>query len=274
MKIIKILLIVLLVLVTALYCMTALNPRLSGRDSAPVITCDSPVLEVSVTDGTDTYLSGVTASDGQDGDISSNILIQGISKFISGNTARITYIVFDSDGNMASVSRQLCFTDYTPPRFEVLQPLQYVSGASIGLLDRLRVTDAIDGDITGNVRVSALTATAEAEIYSVDLQVTNSMGHTVRVTLPVVVTSGNASRPVVNLTEYLVYLNTGDHFTAGQYLQSATTAGGRDAAGDVVITGTVDTSTPGTYLVYYRCSDSLGTGTAVLTVVVEEGGQA
>lgn len=271
MKITKILLISLLVPLAVLYCLTALSPRLSNRTSAPVITCDTPVLEVSVTDDASAYLAGVTATDAQDGDISREILIQGISKFISEDTAKITYIVFDSDGNLASVSRQLRFTDYTSPRFEIVQPLRYVAGSSIALLDRLRVTDAIDGDITDDIRVSPLTATSEAEIYSVDLQITNSLGDTSRITLPVVVTSGNASRPVVNLSKYLVYLNTGDHFTAGQYLHSVTSTDGSSTTDDVTIIGTVDTATPGTYLVYYRCSDSFGTGTAVLTVIVEGG---
>lgn len=274
MKITKILLIPLLVLVTLLYCVTGLNQRLAKKDSAPSIVCDTPVLEVSVTDGEKAYLAGVTASDDQDGDISHKILIQGISKLIGENTVKVTYIVFDSDGNLASTSRQLRFTDYAAPRFAVTQPLRYVSSASIRLLDRLQVMDVIDDDITDNVRVSSLTATSEAEIYTVDLQVTNSLGDTARITLPVVLTSGYASRPVVNLSEYLVYLNTGDRFTAGQYLRSVTSTDGIATTDDVVISGTVDTATPGTYTVYYRCSDQYGTGIAVLTVVVEEGGEA
>lgn len=265
----KIILILLLVLVTLVFSITSVRVRLSGKDSGPSIACDTDLLEVSVRADDAALLTGVTASDAQDGDLTGEILIQGISKLVDENTTKITYIVFDSDGNLASISRSLRYTDYTVPRFAITQPLRYVAGSSMALLDRLEVTDVVDGDITGMVRVSTLTATDEAEIYTVDLQVTNSLGDTARITLPVIVTSGNASRPVVYLTDYLVYLNVGDGFSARRYLKSVTSSDGQATLDDVTVSGFVDTTSPGTYLVYYRCSDSLGTGIAALTVVVE-----
>lgn len=265
----KIILIVLLILVSLVFGFTTLRAHLSGEDVGPTIACDTDLLEVSVYADDAALLAGVTAADAQDGDLTEEILIQGISKLVDENTTRITYVVFDSDGNLASTSRNLRYTDYTQPRFAITQPLQYVAGSSVGLLDRLEVTDVIDGDITHLVRVSALNATDEAEIYTVDLQVTNSLGDTARITLPVIVTSGNASRPVVNLKTDLVHLNAGDRFSAQSYLQSVVSTNEEATTEDVTITGSVDTNTPGTYFVYYRCSDSFGTGIAVLTVVVE-----
>ena len=265
----KIILITLLVLVSLVFGFTEVREHLSGAHIAPSITCDTDLLEVSVYAGEADLLAGVTAADPQDGDLTEEILIQGVSKLVDENTTRITYIVFDSDGNLASASRRLRYTDYTQPRFAITQPLRYVVGSSMALLDRLQVTDVIDGDITNMVRVSSLSATHEAEIYTVDLQVTNSLGDTARITLPVIVTSGNASRPVVNLREYLVYLKVGDSFSAHSYLQNVTSTDGTATLEDVTITGLVDTTTPGTYLVCYRCSDSFGTGIAMLTVVVE-----
>ena len=269
MKNTKIILITLFVLVAIVYGATAVSGHLSDADSGPTITCGTDVLEVSVNDSEESYLAGVTAFDDQDGDLTSAVMIQGLSKFIDEDTVKVTYIVFDSDGNLATASRQLHFTDYTSPRFSITQALRYVSGASVALLDRLQVTDCLDGDITSQVRVSSLSATDQAEVYSVDLQGTNSLGETARITLPILVTSGNAGRPVISLREYLVYLNTGDSFTARSYLQGVESTNNELTVSDVTISGLVDTTTPGTYLVYYRCSDSFGTGTAVLTVIVE-----
>lgn len=269
MRAVKIILILLLVLVTMVFCATEVRVYLSGSYIGPTIRCETELLEVSVRGDAQALLAGVTASDAQDGDLTEEILIQGISKLVDHNTTRITYIVFDSDGNMASASRDLRYTDYTQPRFAVTQPLRYVNGSAIPLLDRLQATDVLDGDITGLVRVSQLNPTDEAELYTVDLQVTNSLGDTARITLPVIVTYGDSSRPQVYLREYLVYLKTGDSFAARNYLESVISSDGSATLEDVMITGQVDTATPGTYMVFYRCRDGLGTGTAVLTVVVE-----
>ena len=270
MKILKISTIILLVLVMALFCVTSLFLQRSGTDVGPTISCDSDTLEISVADDETVLLTGVTARDKQDGDLTDQILIQGVSKFITDSTARVTYLVFDSDGNMASTSRYIRYTDYTAPHFSITSPLIYSSSESIALLDRVQATDAIDGDITDSIRVSNLVATSDAEIYTVDLLVTNSMGHTATVTLPIILESNSASRPDVYLTDYLVYLEKGSAFSASSYLQSVEAPNGQTCRlSDVQVTGLVDTNVPGTYMVYYRYYQDSMVGTAVLTVVVE-----
>ncbi len=269
MRTLKILLITLLVLVGTVFCLTSLSQSITGRNVGPVLECESDTLDISVTDSQEVLLSGLRATDRQDGNLTDRIQIQGVSKLISDDTAKVTYLVFDSDGNMASLTRRIRYTDYSRPRFSVKEPLRYSANASIQLLDRLQVLDSIDGDITSDVRVSALSATSDPEIYTVSLQVTNSMGDTARVTLPVILESGTSARPRVELKSYLVYLSRGDSFQAGDYFSSASAAGSALSASDVEISGKVDTATAGTYMVYYRCYDNATVGTAVLTVVVE-----
>lgn len=269
MKLTKILLIAALILVSTVFAITQVGGFLSGRTDGPTITCSEEILELSVKDSDEVLLSGVTARDKQDGDLTDQILVQGVSKFLEDSTARITYLVFDSDGNMATVTRQIRYTDYESPRFTVTAPLVYSTGESVGLLDRIRVTDDIDGDITDNVRVSQLEATADSEIFTVDLQVTNSMGDTAWVTLPVIRPVSTVNCPVVYLTSYLIYLEQGDTFAAKDYLLSVSTPDGRGTPSQVDISGLVDTHTPGTYMVFYRYTHNAYTGTAVLTVVVE-----
>lgn len=270
MKIIKVSLIVLLVLVSMLYGVTTLLAQRSGADIGPTISCGTETLEISVRDDRSVLLAGVTARDEQDGDLTDQILIQGISKFITDSTARITYLVFDSDGNMATTSRYIRYVDYTSPVFDISTPLIYSTSESIALLDRIQASDSIDGDITDSIRVSNLIATSDAEIYSVTVKVTNSMGDTVAVELPIILESNSASRPDVYLTDYLVYLNSGSAFSARSYLKSVELPTGEAGRlSDVQITGLVDTKKPGTYLVYYRYYLDTMVGTAVLTVVVE-----
>ena len=269
MRILKIALIALLVVVSILFCVTTANRYLSGSHIPPTIQCASDTLEVSVLEDESAYLAGVTASDKQDGDLTGRILIQGISKLITNDTAKVSYIVFDRDGNAATASRMVRYTDYERPTFTVNQPLVYTENQDIRLLDRVNAKDCMDGDITQSIRVSSMAATADPEVQTVTVQVTNSMGDTAQQLLPLVVYSGTVVRPDVLLTDYLIYLEQGDSFDPSRYLVSVNTPIGPGNTGDVQITGSVDTSVPGTYFVYYRYPYSITVGLTVLTVVVE-----
>ena len=271
MRAIKILLIILLVLVSVLYGASGITQSLYEKDTPPVLTSDRELLTVSVKDAPETFFAGITATDKQDGDLTDKVQISGISKLVGNNTAKITYIVFDSRDNLATLTRRVQYTDYSLPRFSVTQPLIYYNYENIALLDRLSVQDVIDGDITDMVRVSPLATTSEADTYLITCQVTNSMGDTASQILPVIQLSGSSSlsRPQVLLKDYLIYLQAGASFNAKSYLSSVKTAEGNGSLADVTISGTVDTDTPGTYMVRYTYPDAGGYGIAILTVVVE-----
>lgn len=268
MRYIKMILVVLLVVLGALYGLTAFNRHMSGSDIPPVIRCESDMIEVSVSDDRSLLLSGVTASDPQDGDLTPLIRVQGVSKLITDNTAKVTYIVFDSHGNSATATRMLRYTDYTKPHFSINSALVYTENADIKLLDRISAWDAVDGDLTQSIRVSNLSATSDPEVNSVTVQVTNSMGDTTRLDIPIVIYTGLVVRPTVNLTEHLIYINQDQTFRPESYLSSVDTPIGPGKTGDVQIISQVDTAVPGTYYVYYRYPYSVTSGLAVLTVVV------
>lgn len=270
MRAFKLFLITLLVLVTALFGFTQFREKASGKDIGPTISCPQEVLDVSVNDGEDALLAGITAKDKQDGDLTDHILIQGVSRQITDNMTQITYLVFDSDGNSASATRTIRYTDYEHPRFTISQSLVYSSSASIALLDRLQAVDCIDGDITNNIRVSSLTATNDPEVYTIDVQVTNSLSDTARLTLPLVVYNATSSHAVINLTDYLIYLDQGASFSAKKYLDSVLTAREEECdLSEIKIEGSVNTAVPGTYMVYYRYPYEGTTALAVLSVVVQ-----
>ena len=138
MKKLRILLILTLLVVTGLYGFSTVSLRLLGSDIGPVLTCDSDTLDISVSDGESVLLQGVTAKDKQDGDLTGNILISSISKMVGGS-ARVNYLVFDSDNNVGSLTRTIRYTDYVPPRFQILKPLVYTPNEPVALLDRLLV---------------------------------------------------------------------------------------------------------------------------------------
>ena len=271
MKTLRILLMLTLVAVTALYGFSTVSLRIQGADIGPVLTCDTDSLDISVSDDEAVLLQGVTATDKQDGNLSDRILISSISKMVGGS-ARVHYLVFDSDNNAATLTRTIRYTDYVSPRFQIREPLIYSGSQPVALLDRIMVDDALDGDITGSVRVSYLNETEIASVYTVDLQVTNSAGDTARVTLPIIRQSTYTNGQVL-LDSYLIYLRQGASFNPRNHLTGVVIgSGATETEGDlqdVTIFGTVDTSTPGCYHVFYTYHKDNTIIQSALTVVVE-----
>lgn len=267
MRTIKQALIILLVLLVLGQLVTYFYLGSSDRKVPPVMNCPEEILEVSVDADKSGLLQGITAYDAQDGDLTNRIVIGGISKLIANDTAKVTYIVFDSDDNMASCVRRIRFTDYHRPTFAIIEPLIYSSTEEISILPRLEAYDEKGKDISNKIRVSTREATSNSEIFNVSIQVTNERGDTSLLTLPVQVLDNDPLRPEIKLKEYLVYLEEGSEFNAISYIKGIP---GRDVTlTDIKIDGEVDTSEPDTYYVYYTYTADGSVGTAILTVVVQ-----
>ena len=77
MRILRMLTAALLAVTAVLYIGNGLFTRLSGREVGPVIECPEEMLEVSIHDGTQALLAGVTARDDQDGDLTDRVMVGG-----------------------------------------------------------------------------------------------------------------------------------------------------------------------------------------------------
>ncbi len=109
---------------------------------------------------------------------------------------------------------------------------------------------------------------------------TNSLGDTVELVLPVEVYTPGVFEGNLALTEYLIYLKQGDTFNARSYLQSFSLGreeislrGGVPEDIRLTISGKVQTGVPGVYVVDYEASSEVGgqiyTAYSKLIVVVE-----
>lgn len=254
MRILRMLTAALLAVTAVLYIGNGLFTRLSGREAGPVIECPEEVLEVSIHDGEQVLLTGVTARDDQDGDLTDRVMVGGVSKLIGGDRAKVTCMVFDSDDNMASLVRQVRYTDYRRPRISLKAPLVFANEKEARLLEQVEVTDVLDGDLSEKARVSTLWATDDKGVYSATVLVTNSMGDTAMVDVPVLIGRSGGG---IRLRQQVIYLQQGDAFDPKAALAS-------DASG-VQIHSEVDTAKAGCYWVRYSRGDAL----AILTVVVE-----
>lgn len=270
MRTIKQALIILLVLLILGHIASYFYLGSSDRNVPPVMSCPTDILEVSASDKEAVLLQGVTASDPQDGDLTDRITISGISKLVSNDTAKVTFLVFDSDDNMASCVRRIRYTDYHRPTFSILEPLVFSSTEEIAILSRLEAHDVVDGDLSDSIRVSTQEATSNSEIFNISIQVTNSVGDTSLLTLPVLLLDSDPLRPEIVLSDYLVYVDKGSDFSPVSYLKSVRVPGKDDVPlTDIQISEQVNTNEAGTYYVHYTYLSDGSLGTAILTVVVQ-----
>lgn len=256
MRAIKWILSVLLAVTAVLYTANGILDRMSGRDEGPVIRCPEEPLEVSVYDGEEALLAGVSAEDPQDGDLTENVIVGGISKLVGGDTAKVTLLVFDGDDNMASCVRRIRYTDYHRPVIQLTKPLEYESRDDAELLSRVEVTDAVDGDISASARVSTLWATDDERVFSATVTVTNSLGDVASVEVPVIIRSESSD---IRLRQQILYLEQGAEFDPMDYVSSGTRG--------LEVRSEVDTRQPGSGWVWY--TDGRSGDFAILTVVVE-----
>ncbi len=260
--------IVLFILSLLLFCGVMLYTRIFVDTTPPEIWCGTPEIVVSVKDPPSALLAGVVAEDDRDGDLTDHIMVRNVSRLITENTARVTYIVFDSADNMATLSRIVQYSDYEKPRFTLEQPLNFTLEQSVGVLDRLCAQDVLDGDISDSICVVSQNILNEPGVYQVTVQATNSLGDTATVPLKLVLRE-NGVRELICLRTYLLYLPQGTAFDPQQYLLSACTPDGTPLPADAVrIENPVDIFTAGAYHVRYDVTTNGQAYAVYLTVVV------
>ena len=245
--------------------------NLNRNTDYPEITSSAELLELSVQDPPEAIYRGLEARDATDGDLTDQILVASMSHFIEPGTVRVKYVVFDSHNNSATLTRKVHYTDYTPPVFSLEKAPVYTVGSSFDLLDHIRVTDAIDGDISDHIRViSNMVNNFTPGNYPVVLEASNSCGDTAQITLWVTYES-KESTALVKLHRYIVYTEQGQTFEPMQWFASVTDRNATALDGDnIEIRGNLDVNKPGCYQLVYYYQDGNLSGYAPLTVVVTE----
>ena len=275
--------------------------RILDDRTGPVFHMDNRTVEVSVKDGQEALIKGLTATDARDGDVSDSIIVESIGPFTGSGSRIVSYAAFDSDNHATHTKREMIYTDYVPSHFHLSRPLSFAMN-TVNILNGVSVEDSIDGDLTRNVRMvsDGDIDTAHVGEFSARLKVTNSAGGVSY--LPVTVEIYDASvfhrLPLLNLKEYVVYVEKGDEFDEREYLTSIVINGtsysmteeegtyGSPAEAQeeaqrtigydrVYIESEVDTDVIGSYEVLYSFEDTIsktGTGKVRLYVVVTDGG--
>lgn len=242
----------------------------------PVFVLDNnSVLDVSVRSGDSDLYNGISAYDNVDGDLTDKIIVHQKTHLISNNTATVTYLVYDSSSNAAVCQREIRYVDYEKPHFSLSGPLSCTVGSPLDCTV-ISASDVIDGDLTGNIMYDSSVSSATAGFYPLIVRVTNSYGDSAYLTLTANIVSGTVMRPIINLDNYLIYLDKDENAPdktdyAGMISFAFDPAAGKDiAVSDIQIVSDVNRAVAGTYNVYYSYTGkSSETTTVILTVVVE-----
>lgn len=189
------------------------NIYLEDRAS-PKITVPDEVLTVSVNAEDKDILSGISAWDETDGDVSDSLLIEAYGTIMEDHTVSVSVAAFDSAGNVSKAKRLIKYSDYESPKFTLSGPLYFQDRSGSDIFSFIGAEDIIDGDITNKVKASLVRGRSNlssAGEYLVEFRVTNSLGDTSYLSVPVEIYN-NVYNMRVDLNNYLVYLKKGESF--------------------------------------------------------------
>lgn len=277
---------VLILLCAVAFALYLFVDRSRTDTQAPTISFSDEALKLSALDSKQALLQGVTAQDDKDGDVTASVVVASIQLADADGTVNVTYAAFDTAGNVTKAVRQVKFTDYESPRFTLDRSLTFAYSSGFDIFKMVGAEDLLDGDISHRVRITSLDSTSISTMgtHQVELKVSNSLGETVSLVVPVEVYAAGTYAATLTLTDYLIYLPKGVWFDSKSYLEGYTRGGievslanGLPEGYSLEVKSDVQQGVPGVYTVEYRVTQTVGTeenaqsytGYAKLIVVVE-----
>jgi len=240
-------------------------------DEAPVITLlgDNPL---QIECGTAYSDPGATASDDLDGDISGSIVVDAsaVNTSVTGSYV-VAYDVSDSGGNAAEqVTRTVEVVDTTAPVIALNGDASMTLECGIGSYQELgaTATDACDPNVSVVIGGDTVNPNALGG-YTVTYNAVDASGN-VAAQVVRTVTVVDTTAPVITLLgDSLVVLEC----RIDTYAEDgASVFDACDGGVQVVVAGSVDTDSPGTYQITYDAVDGFGNEAdqVVRTVIVED----
>lgn len=275
MKLIKVSLIILLALL-GVYQAVVFDRSKDITDNAPIITSKTDEIEISCQYEKSDLLKDLTAYDVEDGYITDKILIGGFSNFTNRGVSSLEYAVYDTDGNIATFTRKVIFSDYMPPKVTTSVPWAFKATDNPYSIPTLTVkgTDMIDGDISKHVLITADIDFSLPGRYVASVLMKNSFGDEVSLDLPVHILDPALSGFTIELTEPVIYVEKDKKFNPEEYIAAVK----NEYSGEIIpqdkyeltVQSNVDTSKDGIYEVRFfaATSDNYQRGETWLTVVV------
>ena len=223
--------------------------------TAPVITLNG---DNSVTQNEDTVYTeaGATAQDNLDGTI--DVVISGALDSTTPGIYVLTYTATDSTGNAASLIRTINIVDITAPVITLNGDNPFTQNEDAPYAEAgATAQDNLDGDI--EVIISGNIDDTAPGTYALNYTATDAAGNTASLSRVII---------VLDTTAPVITLNGDNPFTQNEdmaYTEAGATAQDNlDDEIEVVISGNIDDTTPGIYVLTYNATDAAG-NTASLT---------
>ena len=136
---------------------------------------------------------GVTAFDKEDGELTSSITVKGSVNYNVVGTYKVTYTVYDSDGNKATVERtvSVVFTDKQAPMITGVADKNIVIGATFDALEGVTSTDIVDGNLSSSIQVEGSVDVWTEGTYTLKYISQDNAGNKAEATRTITVTLGD-----------------------------------------------------------------------------------
>ncbi len=217
--------------------------------------------------------AGATATDNRDGEL--QVVITGTVDVTKAGTYTLTYTATDRSGNVATKTRVVTVQAETQPRPEnqvdTISPTITLDGSEkITLKQGQSYTDpgvSAKDDRLGQIKIitTGKVDTDKAGTYTITYTAIDAAGNKASVVRTIVVE--DTEKPVIRLNgDIHLRLTVGESYNE----PGATASDNVDGTIDAVISGQVDTSKIGTYVITYRATDQAGnTAELTRTVIVD-----
>lgn len=274
MKILRVFICVTFVLVGAVFLVFLIKETITTDRSVPVIEIQSDVLEVELNAKPEDMLVGVTAHDKKDGDLTSQVFVESISRFTKKGECNVTYVVCDNDDHVTKATRKIRFKNYTSPKFVIEKSLCFSAYDYIDLTETVKAVDCIEGNISNRVVIASDSLTNLTEgIYNFSVSVTNKYGDSSTMRLPVIIDEDlGFNGPIIELTQYLIEAPVGTKIDPQSYFVSALDRNENDISSALRIENNINSDREGTYYIHYYVTDAVGNlGHSVIPVIIGNG---
>jgi len=204
-------------------------------------------------------LKGVTASDNNDGNITSSIKVSGIVNVNKAGKYVLTYTVSDKAKNTATVKRTVTVVDIVKPVISGAVDKEVFWGEAFDSVEGVSAVDNNDGNLTAEIILDGMVDVNKAGEYVLTYSVSDSSGNTETITRKITVLDN--IKPVISGTEdKVVGLNTQFYLLEGV---TAADNNDGDLTSHIKVVGSVDTKTEGNYQITYKVSDAAGNNVEV-----------
>lgn len=289
MKKLRILVIIVFVISAILFGVYTIRDKALRDVNAPVIQFEEDEISVSLDATEEELLSDVSATDKEDGDLTSYVRVASISRMMSGGKRLVKYIVFDGANNLGTAERVVKCKDYSQPKIYMKAPFRVYENDANGenLIGALSAVDEMTGEEITNLAISIEEGTISGiGTYHITFRATNSLDDTRSIQVEWVVLdstdTAEQGKYYPELTQYILYTSKDETVDFASYLTGIVNTSERFVFGAantpanitsdkvVIDSSAVDYSTPGQYAVHYSYTTRTGaTGVTTAYVIVE-----